>query len=231
MHLSRDGDCWSRGPSMGQIPDTHLLIWFSQPPVSWVHLARLQMTHRLRHKELLPTGLLVHSGQQGGPSPGLPDSKALVLSTTLFRGKIWVETRMAMGKWQCRLLEEMLWRKASPHYDLMMGKDVSVPILDISRFRILVMPCLSKYHSQRCRSSSTPSGIPHPIMHGHQPGSNDEHSLGASHCSMYLYWFHPHNNPISYYLCLQMRKLRHREITSLVCNCMSHCSDGSTTLI
>lgn len=41
----------------------------------------------------------------------------------------------------------MLWRKASPHCDLMMGKeDVSVPILDISRFNILAMSWLSKYH-------------------------------------------------------------------------------------
>jgi len=51
----------------------------------------------LRPKEPLPKSLLVHSGQHGGPSPGLPDSKALVLSTTLFRGKIWVETGNGMA--------------------------------------------------------------------------------------------------------------------------------------
>lgn len=104
VHLSRDGDCWSQGPSMGQIPNTHLLIWFSQPPVSRVHLPRLQMT--LRPKEPLPKSLLVHSGQHGGPSPGLPDSKALVLSTTLFRGKIWVET-----EWQWENNSAGCWKK------------------------------------------------------------------------------------------------------------------------
>lgn len=56
------------------------------------HLSKLgalgpiyRLTLRLRNRNLLSEGLLVCQGQSGSPSPGLPDPKALVISTILLR--------------------------------------------------------------------------------------------------------------------------------------------------
>lgn len=52
------------------------------------------------------------------------------------RGKVWGETRLVKREMIVRLLADVLWRKASPTWELTMGKDVSTPILSIPRLRI-----------------------------------------------------------------------------------------------
>ena len=76
--MSPDGEHRDWDASTGQMLDSHLLIWFSQEPISGVHLAPFTDDTQAHKQEATFQGLPVHTGQSGGPSLGLPASKTLL---------------------------------------------------------------------------------------------------------------------------------------------------------